>query len=85
MKFLLPFIYFLIFTPQLYGFFVSNWYWEKYPVDQKNYADASQIMTNSHPNDVVIVALSQFEERLVLLSYLTQRNLVWTGDMQKSA
>lgn len=66
----------------LYGFFVSNWYWEKYPVDQKNYADARRIKSNNRSNDVVIVSLPQFEERLVLLSYLTQRNLVWAANIQ---
>ncbi len=57
-------------------------YWEDYAVDQSVYEDAAFMKGNNDPNKVMIIEQDGFAENLVILSYLTKRNLVWSTSIE---
>lgn len=64
----------------IYSFIVVQLYWNKYPVQEKIYEKASEINRVKSPNKAIVLKQKEFTEELVLLSYLTKRNLVWAKD-----
>lgn len=56
-------------------------YWGDYAVDQSVYEDSAFIKANNEPNKVMIIEQDGFGENLVILSYLTKRNLVWSNSI----
>ncbi len=50
-------------------------------MDQSVYEDSAFIKANNEPNKVMIIEQDGFGENLVILSYLTKRNLVWSNSI----
>ena len=59
-------------------------YWEDYPVNSKIYEEAEFIKKEADPSKVIVVEQEGFSENLVILSYLTKRNLVWSNSDERT-
>lgn len=70
--------YLAIFLP-FYSFFVCWWYWSGYPVNEQVYVNARIIKTKNKSDSVMIIHQESFSESLVILSYLSKRNLIWAN------
>lgn len=59
-------------------------YWEDYAVDESIYEEAAFVKENNDPYKVMIIEQDGFGENLVILSYLTKRNLVWSNSIDEA-
>ena len=57
-------------------------YWEDYAIDQSLSEEAAFIKAKNDPNKVMVIEQNGFGENLVILSYLTKRNLVWSSSIE---
>ena len=66
----------------LYAYLSCLSYWEDYAIDQSLSEEAAFIKAKNDPNKVMVIEQNGFGENLVILSYLTKRNLVWSSSIE---